>query len=217
MRVFERFTGESRFVGAISGFFELIAAGLMCIVTSLPVVTAGTSFTALYYTVVKVVRHERGRLLASYFAAFKSNFRESTRIFLLLLGYAALGAADMYALSLMGLGRDSGSPVYYLSILFFVPALLTALWVFPYVSRFGNTLKGTLKYVWYLLIRNFGRTLLLVVIAGGTLLVSWLMPLIALLLPGVSCFLASLVIEPVFRAITAQSGDGDGGDQWYNE
>ena len=190
---------------------------MVWLVTSLPVVTAGAASTALYYTVVKVVRHERGRLLPSYFAAFKSNFKESTRALLLLLGYAALGAADMYALALMGLGRDSGSAVYYLSILFFVPPVLTALWVFPYVSRFGNTLKGTLKYVWYLLIRNFGKTLLLAAITGGTVLICWLMPLITPLLPGVSCFLASLVIEPVFRSIT-ESDDGDGNaDPWYNE
>ena len=113
MGVFERFTGESRFVSAVSGFFELIAAGLLWLCASLPVVTIGASTTALYYTVVKAVRRERGRLLSSFVSAFRSNFRESTLIWLLLLAYFAVGAADMYALSLMGLGRGSGSVVHY--------------------------------------------------------------------------------------------------------
>lgn len=217
MGVFERFTGESRFMSAISGFFELLFIGLVWLAVSLPVVTLGASTTALYYTVVKTVVHERGRLLKTFFRAFKSNFRQSTVIWLIIALYAALGAADMYALGVMGFGRDSGSIMYYISVLFFVPAAITALWVFAYTSRFGGSVGETLKYVWYLSIRNFGRTLLLCLIVGGTAAVCWLIPLISPLLPGVCCFLTSMVIEPVFKAITAERDDDDNRDKWYNE
>lgn len=217
MGVYERFTGENRFNSAISGFLELLLLGLVWLAVSLPAVTLGASTTALYYTVVKVVVHERGKLLPTFFRAFKSNFRQSTVIWLILAGYAALGAADMYALGALGCGRGSGSVLYYISILYFVPAALTALWVFPYVSRFSVGTGAALKYVWYLLIRNFGRTLLLCLIAGGAAAVCWLIPLISPLLPGVCCFLVSSVIEPVFRAITAEKEDDGNRDKWYNE
>lgn len=215
MSVFEHFTGESRFNSALSGFLELLLLGFVWLILSLPVITLGASATAMYYTVVKTVVHERGKLLPTFFKAFRSNFKESTLLWLIILGYAALGWADMYALNALGLGE--GGILRYLSILYFVPAVLTALWVFPYVSRFGGGIGGTLKYVWYLLIRNFGRTLLLCLIAGGAAAICWLIPLISPLFPGVCCYLASAVIEPVFRAITADKADDGNSDKWYNE
>ena len=46
----------SRLSEVLSGLIDLIFAGLLWLLCSLPVVTLGASTTALYYTVMKCIR-----------------------------------------------------------------------------------------------------------------------------------------------------------------
>ena len=89
-------------------------------------------------------------------------------------------------------------------------------WVFAFVSRFSNTVGGTLRYCGYLALRNIGATLLMTLELVGFGLIVWLMPPLVFLLPGLVCLLLSLHIEPVFRTITADM-TVEGGDDWFNE
>jgi uncharacterized membrane protein YesL len=89
-------------------------------------------------------------------------------------------------------------------------------WLFAFVSRFSNTIGGTLKYCGYLALRHIGATLLMTAELVAFLVVVWLMPAILPLLPGLFCLLLSLHIEPVFKPLTADSTSTDG-DDWFNE
>lgn len=198
----------------INGIIDLIWSGLLWLVCSIPVFTLGASSTALYYTVVKCVRHDRGRATPMFFSAFRSNFKKSTLIWLIFLLYLAVGAADAYLWSAMGMER--GSTLYYFSRLFFLPPVLCFPWMFAYLSRFDNTVKGSLKYVGYLALRNIGRTLLLGIELSASALIVWLLPAVALVLPGAVCLLMSVHIEPVFQPLTKDATGGDI-DDWYNK
>ena len=52
---------------------DLILLGLVWSVTSVPLLTLGTSCTALYYAVSKSVRFGEGKPLKEYFRAWKEN------------------------------------------------------------------------------------------------------------------------------------------------
>ena len=135
---------RSRISEVLSGLIDLIVAGLLWLVCSLPVITIGASTTALYYAVNKTVRHNRGRLTPTFFSGFRSNFRQATLIWLLMLGYILVGLLDAYAIRLMGF--RAGTVPYVLSFLFFLPPFLLFPWVFAFTSRFQNSVIGTLKY-----------------------------------------------------------------------
>ena len=203
---------ESKLVGILTALIDLIWAGLLWLLCSLPVLTLGASTTALYYTIVKSVRHERSHVGTCFFHAFRSNFRQATVLWLLFLGYALLGTADAWALQQMGIQR--GDLLYYLSRFFFLPLPLLFPWVFAFLSRFENTVPGTLRYCFYLAMRHTGRTLALAAELIIFLLICYLLPFFLLILPGAMCMLMSLHIEPVFREMTAGQ---DGEDAWYNE
>lgn len=203
---------KSRIGSAVSRLIDLIVAGLYWLICSLPVITIGAASTALYYAVVKCVRHERGRLTGVFFSAFRREFRQSTLTWLIYIGYTAVIAADAYAIGAAGLGGVLGI----LRWVFFLPALLSLPWMFAYISRFSNNIKGSFKFVGWLTLKHLGKSVLLAAVLVAVGVIVYFTPLLLPLLPGTVCMLMSLIIEPVFREYTAEQG-GENTDAWYNE
>lgn len=203
---------KSRIGSAVSRLIDLIVAGLYWLICSLPVITIGAASTALYYAVVKCVRHERGRLTGVFFSAFRREFRQSTLTWLIYIGYTAVIAADAYAIGAAGLGGVLGI----LRWVFFMPALLSLPWMFAYISRFSNNIKGSFKFVGWLTLKHLGKSVLLAAVLVAVGVIVYFTPLLLPLLPGAVCMLMSLIIEPVFREYTAEQG-GENTDAWYNE
>ena len=203
---------QTCFHAVLSAQIDMIWAGFLWLLCSLPVLTIGASSTALYYVTVKCIRHERGSLTRSFFRCFRENFRQATLLWLLLVLYVLIGLADIRILGSMGLRQSN--PLYYVSRLLLLPALLLFPWLFAFLSRFDNSLGATLKYASFLAVRHVGATLLLAAESALFLLIVWLIPPLLPLLPGAFCLLMSLSVEPVFRTLTAGR---DEGDAWYNE
>lgn len=205
---------KSKLLDALGAFIDLTLAGLLWLVCSLPVITIGTSTAALYYTVVKRVRRDRGHTVQTFLGAFKSNFRDSFVIWLLYLAYIAIGAADKFAYKMMGLGEEGIFAS--LALLFFIPPVVTFSWMFAYISRFSNTKKNYFLAAVSLTVRHFGRTVLLVLILAGTAALAYLVPITLPIIIGPCALLSSLVIEPVFYTLTKDINT-DGMDPWFNE
>ncbi|MBO7423009.1 MAG: YesL family protein [Oscillospiraceae bacterium] len=205
---------ESRIVQVLSALIDLVWAGLLWLACSLPLFTIGASSTALYYTIVKCIRHDRGRVSSCFFRSFRTNFRQATIIWLLCILYILIGIGDCIAFSRMGISKDS--PLILFSRLFFLPVPLLFPWLFSFLSRFQNTVAGTFRFSVYLAMKNFGRTLLLTLQLTLFLLICWMIPFLTPFLPGVFCMLMSLTIEPVFREMTSDMG-AENEDAWYNE
>ena len=87
---------ESRLTAILSAVIDIIWAGLLWLVFSLPLFTIGASSTALYYAVVKSIRHDRGRVSSCFFQSFRSNFRQATLLWLLCVGYLLIGIGVIF-------------------------------------------------------------------------------------------------------------------------
>ncbi len=203
---------ESKIGAALTAAIDIITAGLLWLLCSLPVITLGASSAALYYGVVKCIRHERGRLVKSFFSAFRRDFKTATLLWLIFIAAALILSADVYAFERMGGGSALGmiGKILLLALLAFFP------WVFAFVSRFSNSVSGTVKFSGYLALKHIGTTLLMTAELLGFGLIVWLMPPLVFLLPGLVCLLLSLHIEPVFKSVTAEMSTSDG-DDWFNE
>lgn len=203
---------ETRLSKALTWAIDLVVSGLLWVACSLPVFTIGASSTALYYAVVKCIRHERGSLGKVFRDGFRSNFKGATRMWLLYLAAMAVGAANVTAAR--QLGGEAFSPLVALGGVIFLPVALTLPWMFAYLSRFENSLAGSLRFVCVLALAHPVKSLLLAAELLGALLIAWLIPYIAPLLPGAFALLMSMTVEPVFRQYTDGAGNGDA---WYNE
>ncbi len=200
---------QNKVWATVGDIIDVIYAGLLWLLCSLPVFTIGASSCALYYTTVKCIRHERGKITRSFFSAFRSNFRQATLFTLIYLVYILLWY--FYC----GFTAQMQGIVPGLLRAMIIPALIPLPWLFAYLSRFENTMGICFRYTVYLSVRNAGRTLLLLLVMAAFAAIGWLIPNILPLLPGICCLCMSFFIEPVFRKITAEIESS--GDQWYNE
>lgn len=66
---------DSWIMRILTRIFDLIILNLLFIICSLPVITIGTSLSALYSVTLKMVRNEEGYIVRGFFKAYKENLK----------------------------------------------------------------------------------------------------------------------------------------------
>lgn len=191
---------------------HLILLSIIWTICCLPIITIGASSTALYYTVVKVLRRNQDSLFGAFFREFRNNFLQSLNINMVFLCYFAVLA--YFAISpLAGLEGEAGGNVHWLIGLAFLGMLPLSV-IYPTISRFFH--KGTELMRFLLLIigrhPHIAMACALLLLAGIFLVLS--NPAALLFAPGVICYVQSLMLEPVFRKYSC-SEDPDAYETWY--
>lgn len=183
-------------MGRVGDAIFLSAFWVLC---SLPIFTIGASSTALYYSFQKVIKNNRGYVWKEFYQAFKANFKQSTIIWLTVLGIYAVSIVDIFfARQLFDVFEFS----QVLHMLFGVVIILVTMWMiylFPYIARFENTTKATMKNCAIIAIANFPRTLLLTVVFVISVIAFTFVPFAMLFVPALNVLIANRVLEPVFR------------------
>ena len=77
------FDYDSGFFRALDKLGSLFILNLITLVCSIPFVTVGAAFTALYYVTMKMVKDEETYILKDYFRSFRQNFVQATVIWLI--------------------------------------------------------------------------------------------------------------------------------------
>ena len=137
------FRADSPLMRAIGRVGDLALINILFLLCSLPVFTLGASAAAMYTVTLQIVRHEDGKLVKTFFSAFKSNFGQSTVLTLIFLAVFAGLYLDLRVMqanpALFPLAFRVGTCVAAILICF------TASYVFALQAKFSNTVWGTLK------------------------------------------------------------------------
>lgn len=142
--------------------FDLVIMHLIWIICSLPIFTIGASTTALYYAFMKRTRRDEGYIWKNFFYSFKTNFRQATIIWLVLLAIGIVLITDIRIG--MAATTNLGPVMIFASSLLFVPFSLILLYIFPVQAKFENTILANIKNALLMSIANLGYTLLMLVI-----------------------------------------------------
>lgn len=156
------FKYDSPIMQLISRFSSLVVLNLLFLCTSIPIFTIGASLTALYDVVFRLDSSREGKIAASYFQAFRANFRQSIPIWLLFL--FLMGSSCANAVILSGKGTTAGLILSVAGIVILINSLLVLGYAFPLLSQFQNTTSNMLKNSLLLAIANLPRTLLVAVV-----------------------------------------------------
>lgn len=184
---------------AINKFLDAIVLYLLWVVFSLPLVTMGASTTALFYTADKVIFHEEGKLISSFWGSFKQNFKQATLIGLLFgLVFCFLYLEVFYAYTLYTGG--------YLHVLMFgvimVVTALVIMWssyVFPYIAKYADPTKAVFKKCAAIMLFNMQWSIMLLAVLIASFFMMQLVPGGFVLAP-IACLLStSRITARVFR------------------
>jgi uncharacterized membrane protein YesL len=118
---------------------DVLLLNIIFILFSLPIVTIGASLTALYSVHFKIARGEHPSIWISFIQSFKKNLKQSSLIWFLLIGIGVILLGDIYYL----VYTNGIWKVIFMSLTLIFSFLYLTLFViiFPYISRFEDSIK----------------------------------------------------------------------------
>ena len=125
---------------------DIIILNMIFVVGCIPVITIGTSLSALYAVAMKMARGEDPSVWKEFWKAYKRNFRPATICWLVMAVIAILLFVDFRIIGVLKRGSES---MY--SIMRIVLAVILGMWMlmfqylFPYIARFENGIFATLR------------------------------------------------------------------------
>ena len=189
---------------------DLMILNFLFIICSLPVVTMGAAWTALYYVTMKMVRDEEGGTVKSFFRAFRLNFKQATILWLAVLVTLAMIVADLLILARI----DSPVAAAGNTLMAVLAVLLIMLlqYLFPLLARFEVGTLACLKNSALLVLSQLPKTLLLTAATAGSVFItlyneytlSYGLPVWFVLGFALLAFGNSAVLVKVFDAISPE-------------
>ena len=143
--MFGLFKYDGFLVQTCNKIVDCISLSLLWLLTSIPIVTIGASTTALYYAINTGIRFNQGKIWRAYWRSFRSNFKQATIIWLMLLVIYGLLGGSCYSAYILCTNGLLGKEMFYIPLILFLPLMAWANMLFPYLAKFQNTTKMILK------------------------------------------------------------------------
>lgn len=160
------FRMDSPLMRFLTKIADLMVLNILFCVTSIPFITIGASWTALYSVTLKMVRDEEGSVSRSYFRSFRQNFRQATLLWLGVLVVLALLVLDIRVLNGMAGGTAPGLLRVGVEILALL-GIMVLQYLFPSLARFEASLADTLKNACMMVLAHLPKTAMMTAAAVG--------------------------------------------------
>ena len=193
------FNYDNKVMQALGKLFDILYVSVLWILACILIVTIGAATTALYYTVNKVVRHTRGYVWKDFWGAFRSNFKQSTIVWLVVMAVSALLIFDTYVMWHVAAAGQSIGKIYLFFTVMEIFVIMWAMYLFPYIARFENTTKATMKNSVLIAFANLPRTLLMFAVLVIGVLLIYLFSYSIVLIPGLCTLIINYPMEKIFR------------------
>ena len=177
---------------------DTVTLGILWLICSVPIFTIGAASAAFYYAYNKCIRQKQDYAWKTFFTSFKSNFKQATQIWLIVLAVLAVAIADCYLLSLM----KANVLVIFLQMLCILLLFTGCSWMlylFPYLSRFDNPNRRVMKNAALIALANAPQSILLLGIFAVCVVGFICAPLLNLFIPSIYICLANRIQEKIFR------------------
>lgn len=141
---------------------DLLILNILFLLFSVPIITIGASYTALSYTMLKIVRKEDTYVWRDFWSSFKSNFKQATAMWLIAIPFVFFLSFDL----IMWFNDPTLLPkplkVTTVIVVFIVASIV--IYAFPILSHFDNTVRNTLKNAFLVAAINIPYTIYFMVL-----------------------------------------------------
>ena len=203
MKIFDL---DSPLMNVLNKMADLMWLNILTLICCIPIITAGAALTSMHYVALKIVRNEESYITRNFFKSFKTNFRQATLIWLLLLLIAAILGGDYYIITKSGM--QFSQVLIVLIMAAGVLVICTALYVFPVLAKFDNTIMGTIRNAFIMSILQLPKTLVMLVMAFFPLIIYLvslrLIPIIFLFGLSLPAYASAMLYNKFFQKLEDQ-------------
>lgn len=193
----------------LSKLFDVMCLSLLWLIFCLPVVTIGASTTALYYTSVKSIRRDRGYIVREFWHCFKTNFLQSTILWIAMVFLMVLMSANIRWAT--GITGTVGAILAGIYVMITFLLLGINVYMFPVLSRFTLKILGLLKICLFMMFRHLPSTILLMILFVASVFGVIILPILIIIIPAAICLLMSMLMERILKKYTPEP------EKKYNE
>lgn len=187
---------------------HIMFLNLLWVLFSLPIVTAGASTVALYTVLFKMKNGTEGKLFLDFWDAFRSNFRQATALWLIMVFAAVVFTTDIFFF--VNMGGFAGTFCAMLFLGLDVALLIMSLYVFPLQAVFDNKITTTLKSALYLSFRHLGWTIVLLILYVVTFVCVWVLWITILwFVFGLAAFINTRIFDKIFKRYYPKTVNAD--------
>lgn len=187
----------------LSRLVDMAVLNLMTIALMIPVVTAGTSITAMNNVLIHLVRKDETYVWKMFLTSFKQNLKQGIGLGILFTAIFPVAGLELMMLHSI----DAKSSTMFMIIITVIGLCVFAvgIYTFALLSRFENTVRGTLVNAVSLALGHIPRTLGMLAVWAAWAALLWLLHGIYLLvllygltIPG---YLCAMIYDPIFRQL----------------
>lgn len=174
--------------------YTLLALNFLCFIFSIPIITMGTSITALFYVTGKIIRGENYYLFKDFWKSFRLNFRQGIMIFLLFTAGFYLILVNIRSVNILGLNK------IFIWLQYLILFELTAgiIVIFPLLARYHFKLWSGIKFAFFLVNRHLITAILAVAVLPALFGLVYWQPVFLLFIIAIYGFWINLLWQSKF-------------------
>lgn len=160
------FSMDNLFFRTMGKLVDLVWLNILTLVFSIPVITVGASIAAMNAVTLRMARNEEGGITRGFLNAFKDNFKNATKVWLVTLVLIVVYVLDISLISqgiLEGLGKYRIVVEVAVALVIYIVAMVLD-YIFPLLARYDSDLKTTVKNAAKLVIAFLPRSLCMPII-----------------------------------------------------
>ena len=185
------------------GFYlkNLILISIFWLVCSLPIFTFGASCCAAYRTVHKVLYLKKQETWAIFKESFKSNFKKASLCWLVIAIFGVIFWGIARYVLILDLAAGGNTNLIMYGFMFWVMFLFVCCWglyAFAYNVRFDDKVKVILGNGLYMVIRHFLSTIVMAVILGFFIWLTFRLKVVIVITPALGIFCILRIMEKAF-------------------
>ena len=187
----------------LSRLVDMAVLNLMTIACMIPVVTAGAAITAMNNVLLHLVRKDETYVWKMFLASFKQNLKQGIGLGLLFTAIFTVAGLELMMLHSI----DAKSSTMFMIIITVIGVCVFAIGIYTFalLSRYENTVRGTLVNAASLSLGHILRTLGMLAVWAAWAALLWLLHGIYLLvllygltIPG---YLCAMIYDPIFKTL----------------
>lgn len=174
---------------------DVMLLSLIWLVSCIPVITIGASFSALYASASRCVRRNIGSVLGEYWKSYRREMKNAIPLWLI------FGGAIFLLLLNLGIIWKISDGLFRLFLIMFygicLLLVLTAMcYAFPALSRFDMPVGWFVKLAFYMTFRNLHISVVMMLLFGVGYVIVLSYPWTAIFMPGVLAVTISSMVDP---------------------